>query len=408
MAKVENLLATLRGEEPEPEAPPPMEGGGGVVSAEALAPLEARLADLEARLAEASAPPPMDESAAAGEAPLLEEVPPLGEELPPAMEDIPPMEPPPEPPAAPTELVMFLQTKMELIEKKLEISQQEALRANLVLREREHAQHKAQREVEDLFRGIREAQRAQKFDSTLRENYSTAMLRVRELEQRLALAQLRMIPAEDVLAQMADEETRTVLAARIKEQLVELEQKTGSLPEGAPTPPTPEGVEEADVEVAVDRAKAGFESVVGPIAPDADLPQVAVLLGRVADLEGRLEEAHEQRNREAAARRHWEENILAALKTTRRQWQKAGGPELLVESALETMTDSMQERDTLQTEMTALVASISDEPAESSETPAMRVKLGELRKRMEALQDKLGKQMAIVQAWVKRDKEQGS
>jgi hypothetical protein len=418
MAKVENLLATLRGEEPEPEAPPPMaEGGGGVVSAEAVqeavAPLEARIAELEQRIVESQAPPPMED------APALEEVPPM-EDAPPALEDAPPpsLEPPAEPPAAPTELVMFLQTKMELLEKKLDIAQQEALRANLVLREREQAQHKAQREVEDLFRGIREAQRAQNFDRTLRDHYSSALLRVRELERRLALAQLRMIPAEDVLAHMSDEESRQTLAGRIREQLDELERKTSGeaaeseaepAGEGAPEPPSPERIMEADAEVAGDRGRAGFESPppVSPPAPEADLPQIAVLLGRITDLENRLEEAQEARSREADARRHWEENILDALKSTRRQWQKAGGPELLVESALETMTDSLQARDALQTEMNGLVASIGDQPPDSPETAVLRSKLAECRARMDSLQDKLGKQMAIVQAWVKRSREGG-
>lgn len=399
MAKVENLLATLRGEEPEPEAPPAMEGGG-VVSAEALAPLEARLAELEQRLAE-TAPPALEE-------PPLEEIPPLGEELPPAMEEAPSLEPPPEPPAAPTELVLFLQTKMELLEKKLELSSQEALRANLVLREREHAQHKAQREVEDLFRGIRAAQRAHKAESGLQQDYSSALSRVRELEERLALAQLRMIPAEDVLAQMHDEENRSVLTERIKEQLAELERKTTAAPKGAPDSPTPEAVEEADVQAAFEHGKAGFELGVGPIALDADLPQIAVLLGRVSELEERLNEAREERDREASARRHWEENILASLKSTRRQWQKAGGPELLVESALETMTDSLKQRDTLQTEMNDLISRIAEESNDSPEMPALRLKLKELRVQMQSTQDRLAKQMAIVSAWVTRSKEEGS
>jgi len=405
MAKVENLLATLRGEEPEPEAPPPMEGGGSVTSAEAVqeavAPLEARIAELEQRIADAVPP------AAFEEPPALEEAPAFGEEIPPAMGADPPQKPPPVPSAAPTELVLFLQTKMELLEKKLEISQQEALRSNLVLREREHAQHKAQREVEDLFRGIREAQRAQNFDRTLRDHYSSALLRVRELEQRLALAQLRMIPAEDVLAQITDDEGRAALAARIKEQLEELERKTAPPAAGAPEPPSFERVEDADGEAAADRAKAGFSRPVSAVAPDIDLPQTAVLLGRISDLENRLEEAQEARKREADARRHWEENILFALKSTRRQWQKAGGPEMLVEAALETMTDSLQARDALQSKMNALVAKISDEPPDSTETASLRAGLAECRSRMEALQDKLGKQMAIVQAWVQRSKGKG-
>ena len=80
---------------------------------------------------------------------------------------------------------------------------------------------------------------------------------------------------------------------------------------------------------------------------------------------------------------------------------------MLVEAALETMTDSLQARDALQSKMNALVAKISDEPPDSTETASLRAGLAECRSRMEALQDKLGKQMAIVQAWVQRSKGKG-
>ena len=105
----------------------------------------------------------------------------------------PPEPPPPEPPQAPTELTLFLQTKMELLEKKLELAQQESLRSNLLLREREQAQRKAQTEVEDLFRSIREQQRAANYDKVLGRQLSSSQLRtplLSETHVRVGLSQM--------------------------------------------------------------------------------------------------------------------------------------------------------------------------------------------------------------------------
>ena len=129
-----------------------------------------------------------------------------------------------------------------------------------------------------------------------------------------------------------------------------------------------------------------------------------MLLGRIADLEHRLEESEKARESEAESRRRWETDMLESLKVTRRQWQKAGGPELLVESALETLVDSMKERDALQLKMSKLVAALQDEPPDSDRTPGYRARLAMNQKKMADLQDKIDKQLALVQAWVERSK----
>ncbi|MEK7656635.1 MAG: hypothetical protein AAB412_02675, partial [Elusimicrobiota bacterium] len=204
--KVDFLLASLRGQ-PPPEAPPE-EGdftSAAAPSEDALAPMRAKIEELERKLAEAASPPAPAE----------------GEEA------------APQPPQAPTELALFLHTRVELLEKRLELAQQEALRANLILREREDAQRKAQTEVEDLFRGIREQERAARFDRRLREDHSTVRGKVEELEARLAMAQLRMIPASEVLAFLEKEEGLERLKERLKEQLSRIE---NAAPLEAPVP----------------------------------------------------------------------------------------------------------------------------------------------------------------------------
>lgn len=365
--KVDSLLATLRGEEPESEseappelkAPPPMEEAPA--PAADLGPIEEKIAALEAKVQELSKPPL---------------------EAPPALE-----EPEPEPPQPPTQLTMFLQTRMELLERKLEMSQRDALRANMILREREDAQRKAQKEVEDLFRGIREQQRAAGFDRELRKNYADARSRIEDLEHRLTLSQLRMIPAEDVLRCLEKKESRAELERRIRIQMAKVEAK-----EGAPARTEPGEKPIAPTE-AMQSAQIG-----------GDIESISVLLGRIADLEARLEEQDEDREKERQSRMVWEGQILESMKSSRRHWQKSGGPELLVEAALESMVDSMKERDRLQAEMGKMVSILQDEPPDSDRTAPLRARLAEYGKKVKELQEKLGKQMALVEAWVKRSR----
>lgn len=383
--KVENLLAALRGEAP-PEPQPAsafVDSGAGAAAAEKVtAVLSEKFTALETKL---------DEMASAQK---------------PAEPEGPP------PPQAPTELTLWLQTRIELMEKKLEMAQHEALRANILLREREQAQRKAQREVEDLFISIREQKRSASFDRELREHYSAAQARVRDLEERLTLAQLRMVPAEDVLLQMATDEGRNLLEEQLRAQLAKAGGSTApAAPEsepgvlspappapGTPTPPTPEMLSQASTDPAPPAPAAR--------PPEADIvgQRTAALLGRILDLEHRLDESERLRRKDIDERVRREEDILNAMKQTRRQWRKSGGPDVLVEAALETMVDSLKERDNLQEEMSNIVAALQDEPPDSQKRPQLQTRLTGCQERMTGIQDKLDKQLALVQAWIERSK----
>ncbi|MFA5140152.1 MAG: hypothetical protein WC728_13050 [Elusimicrobiota bacterium] len=365
--KVENLLAVLRGETPPEEVPqaeapaPAPAAQGAAVSEGELAQLKDKIAELEQKLEGMAAPPPMEMAAP------------------------PPLEEQPEPPQPPTELAVFLQTKVQLMEKRLELAQQEALRANILLREREEAQRKAQKEVEDLFRSIRESQRAATWDRALHGQYAQTQSQVQDLQLRLQTAQLKMLPAEEVLRFMQTEEGRVELEKRIKAQLE------------APIPPAPPQIGLEKTEPPAMKGPLGLE-------PPPGLETLSVLTARIADLEHQLEESEAARRKEAEQRRRWEEDILLALKQTRRQWQKGGGPELLVEASLESMVDCLKERDSVRDAMTKAVDALRDEAPDSPQVPALRARLAECRQKMELLQEKLDKQMALVQAWVERNK----
>lgn len=370
MAKVDKLLATLRGETPPEEAPPEAapEGGAAAVPSAEFEALKSKIAELEEKLAQMAAPPPMEMPA---------EAPP--EEVPPAL----PPEPPPVPPAAPTELTLFLQTRMELLERKLDLAQQEALRAGLLLREREEAQRKAQGEVEDLFRSMREAQRAASYDKAVREHAAAAEARAKELEARLAMAELRMVPAEEVLRFLETEEGRAELARRIGEQ-------AARAAEAPPPPAAPQG--------------ATLPPAGGPVPFET----LAAVLGRVSDLERRLEESERERVRQADERRRWEESVAASLSNAAGRFARAGGPQLLVEAALEAVVDSVRKRDELQRELSAAVSALQDEPPGSERGAELRGTLALKHKAMAELQADIDKQLALVRAWVARETQGGS
>ena len=292
-----------------------------------------------------------------------------------------------EPPKPPTELVLFLQTRMELLERRLEMAQQEALRANLVLREREEAQKKAQGEVEELFRSIREQERAARFDRKLRESHSATQSRAEELEARLAMAQLRMVPADEVLGCLEREEELAQLKERLRAQLA-----------GASSPPAPgTGSEPSPLE-------EGSRPAGAPPAQDAELPALSVVMARVADLELRLEEAQKARQKEREARLLWENNILSALRQSSSRWQQGGGAGLLVEATLESMVDLIQKRDGFAVETAKILDQLAQEPPGSEQTPLLRARLAELQKAVEDVQPELDKNMAVINAWVERDK----
>ncbi|MBI3297574.1 MAG: hypothetical protein HYZ75_05390 [Elusimicrobia bacterium] len=360
MAKVDRLLATLRGETPPEEAPPmsAAPGEAAVPSAEFEA-LKAKLASIEERLAQ-------------GAPPAMEEAPPT-EEVPPAL----PALPAPEAPQAPTELALFLHTRVELLEKKLDMAQQEALRSGMLLREREDAQRRAQGEVEELFRSIRESQRAAAYDKTLRESASSSAQRVKELEARLALAELRMVPAEDVLRAVHSEEARAELTRRLEAQLG-----------AAAAPPEP---------------PAAGERPLPPVSgPGLPADQLAVVLGRVGDLEARLEESQKAREKERAEAVRRETELVREMSFSASRFERSGGAQLLVEAALEAVIECVRQRDTLQLEMSRLVSALKDEPQGSEAAVEMRGRLAAAHKRMSELQAELDKQLALVQAWVKR------
>lgn len=349
--KTRSLLSALRG------APSP---GGGPASPEGVpensGALAQRIAELERRLQEMQAVSSSAEDPAPGSG----------------------------------DVVQFLETRMALLEKKLEIAQQEALRATVLLREREDAQRKAQREVEDLFRDIREQQRAAQWDRSLREQYSSALARARELEARLALAELRMIPAEDVLRALESEEGRAELERRLRAQLERAAQEAGGPPpEQAPGGEAP-------------------EAPPAPPVPPPPLPPLAVVMGRVADLERRLEEAKRERDAERERRKAWERDILQELGSVRSRWRKSGGPEALVEAALESMVDSLRRRDAAAEELSRLAAALRDEPPDSGRTPELKAGLARNQELMKALQEDIDKQMALVQAWMEQGKGTGS
>lgn len=339
-------------------------GAGSVPSAEFEA-LKAKIAELEEKMGQMSAPPPMEMPA---------EPPP--EEVPPSL----PPEPPPTPPSAPTELTLFMQTRMELLERKLDLAQQDALRSGLLLREREEAQRKAQGEVEDLFRSMREAQRAASYDKTVREHATAAEARAKELEARLAMAELRMVPAEDVLRFVETEEGRAELVKRIGEQM---SRAADAGPGPAPAAPN-----------AASLPPAG-----GPVPFET----LAVVLGRVSDLEKRLADSERERVRQAEERKRWEGQIAASMSTAASRFARAGGPDLLVEAALEAVVESVRRRDALQMELSAAVSALQDEPPGSEKGAELRGKLALAHKAMAELQTDIDKQLALVRAWVQRE-----
>lgn len=363
--KVDFLLASLRGQSP-PEAPAPEAAFTPSPAAEdALVSMRGKIEELERKLQELASPPAPAE----------------GEEA------------APQPPQAPTELALFLHTRVELLEKRLELAQQEALRANLILREREDAQRKAQTEVEDLFRGIREQERAARFDRRLREDHSTVRGKVEELEARLAMAQLRMIPASEVLAFLEKEEGIEQLKERLKEQLSRIE---NAAPLEAPVPEAEERP----------RRAGPLPGDPGPTRPRASLeiPGLSIVIGRMADLERRLDDAEKARERERQGRLLWENNILHALREAPERWKRAGGPELLVEASLESLVESLKKRDEIDREMTGTLEALRAEPPGSEQEPLLRAKLARLRKAMEDLQPEFDKKLAVVNAWLEKNK----
>jgi hypothetical protein len=135
---------------------------------------------------------------------------------------------------------------------------------------------------------------------------------------------------------------------------------------------------------------------------------LATVLGRVSDLEKRLAESERERVRQAEDRKRWEGQIAASMSTAASRFARGGGPELLVEAALEAVVESVRRRDALQVELSAAVSALQDEPPGSDRGAELRGKLALAHKEMASLQADIDKQLALVRAWVQRETGGGS
>ena len=245
-----------------------------------------------------------------------------------------------EPPRAPTELMMYIHARTELLERKLQEAQAEALRANLLLHERETAQRQAQKEVEDLFRTIKEHERAARYDGALREQLSSAQKKIAELEQKVG---------------------------------------GGALPSSAPpSPPT--------------------EAQLATTVRDVDSMALLVLTAKLADLERELEAARRERDEERARRTRWERETAATL--AQAHWKKPTNIELTVEAALETMALALREREDTERELKEAMAQAESQPPEAGPDPVLRARITGAQERLDRLSRTLDEQMHLVQAWI--------
>lgn len=255
-------------------------------------------------------------------------------------------------PPVPEDMLIYLQTRVELLERKLEEARGAALRAELTLKEREAAQKVAQREVESMFRSMREQTRAAAWDKTLREQLVSEQDRVRELEERL----------------------RSLAVAALSQESI-----PPAPPPGAPVPPEP------------------------PYAVES--AALAAMIGRVADLERRLMESEAARTAGEEERKEWEAGILRALKHLPAQWKRQGGPEALVEATLESLVDAMREREALGLQLKRELSAVDDEMPGTKEADEARAKAAATRRRIDELQWRIEKQSAVVEAWMKRQQQ---
>lgn len=282
-----------------------------------------------------------------------------------------------EAPKAPSELMMYIHTRMELLERKLQEAQAEALRANLLLHEREEAQRRAQKEVEDLFRTIKEQQRAARFDSSLREQVSGAQKRMEQLETQLAEAQLKMMPIEDVQRALAHADDKEALRNEVEERVKKFRESQASAEPAGPSGAPKESVHD--------------------IASDTGT--VLMLTARLADLEHALGEAHRERDEERSRRAQWEREIVASFSQSNERWKKSGGVEITVQAALETMALALKERDAAEAELKDALEQAQSQPPGSPADPVLRARITAAQDRLDRLQATLQQQLAVVQAW---------
>jgi hypothetical protein len=320
-------------------------GGGGAAPAAFDPKLQTRIAELEKRLAEISKSvlPPEDG----------------------------------EPPKPPTDLMMFLTTRMELLEQKLQAAQEEAVRSNLLLREREHAQRQAQTEVEHMFRSIREQTRAASWDAKLREEFKAAQARIAELEEKIQNASPGSPVIEETVSAWQGAEGREEVEKRVRRQAEEARERLSSSP-----PPSPPAAPTAAAENA------------------AEAQTMGLVLGRLADLETRLVQAETERDQEKARRIMWEKQVFSELIKNPERFEKTGGGPLLVEASIHHAVRAIRERDETADELRSLLKRIESEPADSKELISLRAKLTSAQAKMQELQKEVLKHSLLLQTWL--------
>lgn len=294
-----------------------------------------------------------------------------------------------EPPRPPTELMMYIHARTELLERKLQEAQAEALRANLLLNEREQAQRQAQKEVEQLFRSIQEQTRAARYDAGLRDQVGSAQKRVSDLEAKLKEAELRAMPVEAVAKALRDTETMEVLRREVAERVSRIQAQAASAPApetGAAMPPLPP------------LAPTGAATQAHDIASDTGT--VLMLTAKIADLERALEEASRERDEERRRRAEWERDIVANFSQANERWTRGGGAELAVEAALETMALALKDRDLAEAELKDALDQAQSQPPGAESDPVLRSRITAAQERLARLQETLQKQLNLVQAWI--------
>ncbi|MBI5200752.1 MAG: hypothetical protein HY925_04115 [Elusimicrobia bacterium] len=343
-------------------------GGGAPEGAELVRPLQRRIDELEKKLQEvlkASAPPEEGE-----------------------------------PPRPPTELMMYIHARTELLERKLQEAQAEALRANLLLHEREAAQREAQKEVEQMFRSIQDQTRAVRYDAALREQIGSAQKKVEDLQTQLQEAKLRAMPVEDVARALRDNETMEVLRQEVADRVRKLREREGA---AQPSVQTPDAAPETPgmpplPQLAPPAPKAGPATQAHDIASDTGT--VLLLTAKIAELEHSLEQVRNERDEEKRRRVEWERDIVANFAQADARWKKHGGAEVAVEAALETMALALRDRDAAEAELKDALDQAQAQPPGADPDPVLRSRITAAQERLERLQETLQKQLNLVQAWI--------
>ncbi|MBI3548751.1 MAG: hypothetical protein HY078_06925 [Elusimicrobia bacterium] len=250
----------------------------------------------------------------------------------------------------------FWENKVAKLEAQLREAREEGLRAKIVLEEREEAQRAAQTEVERMFRTMREKSRQSQWDSALREQVAGSRETIGRLEARI-----RDLQASGQAAPFSG--------------------TAGGEPALPPSPP----------------AAAPPESAESALVPR----YIELIMGRIADLERRIEETAGEREDDKKRRESLAREIQSAVKTAEGRWRSPGGAKIVVEGAMESLAQTLKERDALSAEMTALLARMQEEPEASPALTDQRLELERANGRMKELQESLDRNMALVQAWLK-------